>query len=96
MKYHRWLLHFLLLVCFSVAQAQAADVGDLDVTLDVLEAGIELPEAATKTIALPPSAAQAARDHAQSGLDTANEARAKGRDFGRSIAEKAKSKVNSN
>lgn len=69
-----------------------ADDQPLDVTIRVVESPNDLPAAVTKTIQLPPAAAERARERAQPGLDTANEARARGREFGQSIADEAKTK----
>lgn len=78
------------MICF-VGGAMADDK-PLDVTITVVESPGDLPAAVTKTIELPPSASDRARERAQHGLETANEARTLGREFGQSIAQQAKSK----
>ena len=47
----------------------------LDVTIRVLESPHELPDAVTKTIELPPRAAEATPENVPPGLDRANDAR---------------------
>jgi hypothetical protein len=69
-----------------------ADDKPLDVTIKVVESPTDLPAAVTKTIELPPSASDRARERSQHGLETANQARTLGREFGQSIAEEAKTK----
>lgn len=69
-----------------------ADDKPLDVTIRVVTSPADLPEAVTKTIELPPTASDVARERAARGLDTANQAREQGREFGRSVAEEAKAR----
>ncbi len=64
----------------------------LDVTIQVVNSPADLPAAVTKTIELPAAASDVARDHAAKGLDTANQARERGREFGQAIAEEAKNR----
>ena len=73
-----------------------ADDKPLDVTIKVVESPADLPTAVTKTIELPPSASDRARERSQHGLETANQARTLGREFGQSIAEAAKNKGGGN
>jgi hypothetical protein len=82
----------LIAAAFVVAGAAMADDKPLDVTITVVESPADLPDAVTKTIALPPAASDRAHERAQPGLDTANQARTLGREFGQSIAEQAKTK----
>lgn len=64
----------------------------LDVTIRVVSSPADLPAAVTKTIELPAAASDVARDRAAKGLDTANQARELGREFGQAIADEAKSR----
>lgn len=84
----------LFIAAVFVAGIAMADEKPLDVTITVVESPADLPDAVTKTIELPASvpADARARDSAQHGLDTANQARALGREFGQSIADEAKTK----
>lgn len=77
---------------------------ELELTMKLMPAGAELPDAVTKTIQLPPAAsAQAAEASARGlstaneakqnrpdGLDTAADARERGREFGDAMAEQAR------
>ena len=76
---------------------------DLELTMTLMPEGEALPEAVTRTIELPPSASDAAatnaaglsqaneaRDAREEGLDTAAEARDKGRELGEQMAEQAR------
>ena len=77
---------------------------ELELTMTLMPANAELPEAVTKTIELPASAAprgaeasEAGRERAgdaranrQEGLDTAAEARERGLEFGEAMAEQAR------
>jgi hypothetical protein len=62
------------------------------VTISVVRSPNDLPAAVTKTIELPPAAAEVARERSEKGLGTANQARELGREFGQGIAEEAKSR----
>lgn len=81
----------ILATAFFAGLAMADDQ-PLDVTIRVVESPADLPAAVTKTIELPPTASERARERSQHGLERANEARALGREAGQSIAEEAKSK----
>jgi hypothetical protein len=83
---------YLLLAAICLVGGVMADDKPLDVTITVVESPGDLPATVTRTIELPPAASDRARERAQHGLETANEARALGREFGQSIAEEAKSK----
>lgn len=73
---------------------------ELEVTMVLMPQGAARPDAITRIIALPPAAvlhdrAEAgeeldADDQRQTGLDTAAEARERGREFGQSMAEQAR------
>lgn len=75
--------------------AMAAD-GSLDVTITVVDSPGQLPSAVTKTIELPPAASDIARERSAKGMNTANEARERGREFGRDVAEGAKARGKGN
>jgi hypothetical protein len=93
------------LLAGAVANAQDADGSNgsddsLDVTMTLLPEGASLPDAVTRTIPLPDTATSS---HAQPGLDTANEnrlrrddgletaqdARDRGRQFGQDVRDQA-------
>jgi hypothetical protein len=82
----------LFIAVALIAGVAMADDKPLDVTITVVESPADLPDAVTKTIELPSTASDRARESAQHGLDTANQARALGRQFGQSIADEAKTK----
>ena len=86
----------LFLAAVFLAAVAMADDEPLDVTITVVDSPADLPAAVTKTIELPAAAADHAQERAQHGLDTANQARALGREFGQSIAEEAKTKGKGN
>lgn len=65
-----------------------------EVTIKVVESPTDLPGAVTKTIQLPAPASARAEERSQEGLNNANEARTRGREFGKSIAEEAKNQGN--
>jgi hypothetical protein len=81
-----------MIVLFMACALSGVAVADdtLDVTISVVGSPNDLPAAVTKTIELPAAASDMARDRAAKGLDTANQARERGREFGQSIAEDAK------
>jgi len=70
----------------------AADDKPLDVTISVVSSPEDLPDAVTKKIELPGSAAGVAVERSEKGLDTANQARQHGREFGQAVAEEAKAR----
>lgn len=82
----------LFLAAAFVTGFAMADDQPLDVTIRVVESPADLPAAVTKTIELPPAAADRAREAAQHGLDTANQARSLGSELGHDIADEAKTK----
>ena len=89
----RMLKLILAAALFTGATAMtAADDKLLDVTIRIVESPADLPSAVTKTIELPPAAAERARERSQPGLERANEARKLGRETGQSIAEEAKTR----
>jgi len=57
----------LLFVLLFPAGVAMADDKALDVTIRVLESPVDLPSAVTKTIQLPPAAAQKARENPAAG-----------------------------
>ena len=77
---------------------------ELELTMTLMPADAELPEAVTRTIELPPAAAargveasepgrsraDGARGNRQEGQDAAAEARERGREFGEAMAEQAR------
>lgn len=71
------------------AFAQQASTPPTTVTMQVLEEGEDTDELFER-IELPEDASDQARESAQRGLDTANAARAGGRDFGQAVAEEAR------
>lgn len=97
--------------CFLGAAAFAEEPPDdqpvpeeLELTMTLMPANAELPEAVTKSIELPPAAsaggaeasepgrarADDARGNRQEGQDAAAEARERGREFGEAMAEQAR------
>jgi len=78
-----------LLGMFATPAAMAAG-GALDVTITVVDSSADLPAAVTNKIELPAAASSVARERSENGMKTANDARERGRDFGREIAEEAK------
>lgn len=72
----------------------AADDRPLDVTISVVDSPGDLPDAVTKTITLPDAAlaSDVAQERSAKGLETANQARELGREFGQSVAEDAKTR----
>lgn len=62
---------------------------ELDTTMDVAEEG-EAPDNATEPLALPEDASEQGVESSAEGLETANEAREKGREFGEATAEEAR------
>lgn len=75
----------ILLSMTLTGVVNAADVDDLDVTIDLIGPG-EADTALMNRIELPFAASEQARERAQHGLDTANDAREKGRGFGQEMA----------
>jgi hypothetical protein len=71
----------LLLACLLVGSNMVYADDDLDVTMRMVPPDVELPDAVTKVITLPPHTPDNAKTNAQKGLDTANEARGKSRDL---------------
>ena len=71
-----------------MAYAQDDDLEDVE--MDVMDANGTPNDASTKVLALPESASDTAREHAQRGLDTANSAREDGAAFGEATAEAAR------
>lgn len=75
----------VLLACLvSPAWAQS---GDLDVTLEVIEDEDAAEERLVNDIKLPLDASDRAHEDASSGLETANQARQQGSEFGQERAE---------
>lgn len=70
-------LHIRTLLVASLLLGSSAVYADddLDVTMRMVPPGVELPDAVTKVITLPAQTPDAAKTHAQQGLDTANAAR---------------------
>jgi|GEM_PF-5632711 len=83
----------VLLATAFAGPAIADDATQPDVG-DVMMSVIEEPDAGedqfVDEIQLPPAAADTAKTEARDGLDTANEARSGGRDFGQSRAQEAR------
>ena len=77
---------------------------ELELTMKLMPVDADLPDAVTRTIELPPatsaraveaserglSTVNAAKQNRQDGLDTAAEARERGREFGEAMAEQAR------
>jgi hypothetical protein len=87
-KYHVVLMAAAAML--AAPMAYAADDELDDVEMDVVEADGTPNDASTKVLALPESASDTAREHAQRGLDTANSAREDGAAFGEATAEAAR------
>lgn len=81
-----------LVTALLFAGVAMADDKPLDVTITVVNSPNDLPAAVTKTIELPPAAADHARERAVNGLDSANQARELREGFGQDIADEAKTK----
>lgn len=80
---------FTAVVAFGVPAAYADD--ELEgLEMDVMDADAKPNEASTRVLALPDEASDAAREHAQRGLDTANSAREDGAAFGEGMADAAR------
>jgi hypothetical protein len=74
----------------SQAQENAGEnIDTLDLTMELMPEGATLPEAVTRVIELPEGAAEAARQNAAQGLETANAARGNG-ESGLAIAAEAR------
>lgn len=79
---------FTLTLIFSLfAWPAMAQEDDLDVTLSVVEDEGEAEEQLVNDIELPADADEQAQENAAFGLDTANQARQQGREFGEERAE---------
>src|SRR5688572_20164616 len=81
------MLAAILLVCASASYAAEGEVPDI--TMTVLESE-DAAERVVSEIQLPEKASPAAQEHAAKGLNTANEARKRGREFGQERAEQAR------
>jgi hypothetical protein len=81
---------FILAIVLGLALSPAVFADDNDATLDVVEVD-GTSEDFVNTIALPEEAADEGHDNAAFGIDTANEAREYGREFGERIADDARS-----
>lgn len=84
----------LFFAAVFVTGLAVADDHPFEVTIKVVEHPTDLPGAVTKTIRLPAPASERAEERSQQGLNTANEARERGREFGKSVAEEAKTQGN--
>lgn len=73
--------------------ASAADDDGLDVTMEVVDMEARAPESVINRIELP---AAAKKRQGKSGHQVAEETRERGRDYGKSVAEDAKSRRNAN
>lgn len=84
----------LFIAAAFIVGVAMADDKPLDVTITVVESPADLPDAVTKMIELPSAVPDRARAHnsAEQGFETANQARALGRQSGQSIAAEAKTK----
>lgn len=82
-------LFFSMAVPLSLL-ASPAIAQDEEITIDVLDQEDALPEQVTSEIRLPDAASDQARESAAEGLDTANEARDKHREFGQDRAREAR------
>lgn len=85
-------LSICLIAATALLGAPAAYAADSleGLEMDVMDANGTPNEASTKVLALPDEASEQAREHAQSGLDTANAAREGGAEFGAAAAEAAR------
>ena len=82
---------FIVLAALAGAPAvYAADEDMSGMEMDVVDSHGTPNDASTKTLALPDAASDTAREHAQRGLDTANQAREGGHEFGGDTAEAAR------
>jgi hypothetical protein len=77
----------ILLVCSSACYADGAEVPDI--TMTILESE-DAAERVVSEIQLPEKASPVAQERAAKGLDTANEARKRGRELGQERAEQAR------
>ena len=77
---------------FALSGAVLAE--DLDVTLSILEDEDMSEEVFVNEIALPIQAVEKARENAARGIDTSNQARQQGREFGAERAREARENSN--
>jgi hypothetical protein len=92
-KLHVFLIAAAATLATPIASAQSTTATDDDldgVEMDVMDADGTPNDASTKVLALPDSASDTARAHAQKGLDTANTARQDGAAFGEATSEAAR------
>jgi hypothetical protein len=69
----------LILATGALAQEnEAPEIETLDLTMELMPEGATRPDAVTRVIELPAAAAEAARENAARGLETADEARGRG------------------
>ena len=80
MKSSKQYVRALMLACLLGSGTAYAD-DDLDVTMRMVPTDVDLPDAVTKVITLPPPAPDNARTNAEKGLSTANDARERSRDL---------------
>jgi len=82
-----------LMVLAALAAVPAVYASDDDMSgmeMDVVDSHGTPNDASTKTLTLPDAASDTAREHAQHGLDTANQAREGDHEFGSDTAEAAR------
>ena len=77
-----------------LALSRAVLAEDLDVTLTILEDEDMSEEVFVNEIALPIQAVEKARENAARGIDTSNQARQQGREFGAERAREARENSN--
>jgi hypothetical protein len=83
------LIMFAAILLIWASSSYAADGDVPDITMTVLESE-EAAERVVTDIQLPEKASPVAKEHAAKGLNTANEARKRGREFGQERAEQAR------
>lgn len=81
-------------VALLLALSGAVLADDLDVTLTILEDEDVSEEVFVNEIALPFQAVEKARENATRGIDTSNQARQQGREFGAERAREARENSN--
>jgi hypothetical protein len=90
MEVRMTLFRLAMMVLLSLGFSAPALAQDDEVTIDVVTDQDSLPDEVTSEIELPTQASEAAQGNAGPGLDTANEAREKGREFGMERAAEAR------